>query len=105
MAWAPSLKHLADLLREDAMDITTATKAGDIASKIADRQKAVEVVQRAMSEGWLVSDLCANSPDGANSVPIILGVLDADTSKQVLGFALQIYQGQLDALNAELAAL
>lgn len=87
------------------MKLETALAAGELAQKIKARQDAMLVIKRAYDEGWSVSKLNATNPQNGNEISLIIGSLDAETSVQALGFALQIYQAQVDALQAQLDAL
>lgn len=87
------------------MDLATATTAADLAAKITARNEAMALIQRAMAEGWVVTNFRATSPDGANDMALILSPLDVATSQQALGFTIQVYQAQIAALNAQLATL
>lgn len=86
------------------MKIEDAATAGQLAEKIAARRAKIDIINKAMADGWLVNNIRALSPDG-NEVSLILDTLDLATSKQALGFALQIYQAQLDGYQKQLDAL
>lgn len=77
--------------------------AAPIVEAIEARETKIAMLNQAISEGWVVSDATALNESG--SVPLLLANLDASTSAQVFGFAIQIYQAQLDALNSQLNAL
>lgn len=87
------------------MQLETALAAGALAQKIKLRQDAMAVIQRAATEAWLISKLNAVDPATGNEISLILETLDVKTSAQALGFALQIYQAQVDALQAQLDTL
>jgi hypothetical protein len=86
------------------IDLDTAVRAGQIAQRIKDRQDKIGFIQTMIDGGWRISQLGAQSSEGRQET-LILDVLDIDTSKQALSFALQIYQGQIEALQKELGAL
>lgn len=87
------------------MLIDTAIAAGELAQKIKARKDAMAVIQVAAIEKWAISKLNAVDPSTGNEISLILETLDADTSAQALAFTLQVYQAQVDALQAQLDAL
>lgn len=94
------------------MILATATQAGQLATQIGVLQKLVADIETAIAEKWLTRVVHCAAPDTGSSKPAgtVLDVLpfgdaSADVSALVLSTALQTYQTQLDALNAQLAAL
>jgi hypothetical protein len=64
----------------------------------------IERIDQAIASNAIVTLVQAQMPNGGQ-VSVFAGALDADRSAQGLQFTRQIYQAQLDSLNAELAAL
>jgi len=87
------------------MIIESARRAGELAQMITAREEKAAAISTALSEGWRVKEMRAVRQDDGREISLIVSLLDAETSAQCFGFALQIYAGQLEALNAELAAL
>lgn len=87
------------------MDLLTAKQAGEIASAIELRTQKRAIVNLAIAEGWPIIDVLARNPTDGNPVRIITGELDAVTSAQGLAFIKSIYDAQITALEAELAAI
>jgi len=85
------------------MDIDAAKRAGELASAIESRQAKMAELQSCIDDGWIITDTLARSPDGNRTIRLQLAALDAQTNGMALGFILQIYQGQLAALEADLA--
>jgi hypothetical protein len=86
------------------VDLDTAIAAGALAQRIKDRQVKIAMIESMMGEKWCISAIAALAPTGRQE-SLILDILDPDTSQKALGFALQVYAGQIEALQAELAAL
>jgi hypothetical protein len=86
------------------VELETIIKAGQIAQRIKDRQDKIAFMRSMIDDGWRISQLGAQSKDGRQET-LILDVLDVDTSKQALSFALQIYEGQIAALQKDLETL
>lgn len=86
------------------VDLDTAIAAGTLAQRIKDRQAKITMIQSMMDEKWCISAIAALAPTGRQE-SLILDILDSDTSQKALGFALQVYEAQIQALQAELTAL
>lgn len=83
-----------------------AKAAGPIAQQIVERQNKVAAIAAAIAAAdWQITVLNAEQVGTGASMSLIVGPLDSATTLQCLQFALQVYQAQLDALNAQLAAL
>lgn len=87
------------------MQLETAIVAGELAQKIKARKDAMAVIQVAAIEKWAISKLNAVDPTTRNEISLILETLDPETSAQAFAFTLQVYQAQIDALQAQLDAL
>lgn len=87
------------------MQIETALAAGELAQLDLLRQDAMVRIQAAHLESWTISRLAAIDPTTGNEISLILDNLDPETSRQALQFTLQVYQAQIDALQAQLDAL
>lgn len=87
------------------MDIATAKAAGQIAARIEERQQKRIAVDLAIAEGWKVTDLVARNDATGDQRSLIVGALSAETSAQGLAFVKSLYDAEITALEAQLAAL
>ena len=87
------------------MKIDAARQAAPMATAIDAHQSMVARIQDAVANGWLVSELWVSDPATGSQQQLVIAKLSPEISAQCLAFAMQIYQDQLDALNAQLAAL
>jgi hypothetical protein len=87
------------------MNIESAKRAGEIAAGLEARNEKVAAIQAALDAGWQIKEARAVEVTTGREISAIVSLLDVPTSAQVLGFALQIYAGQIAALQAELDAL
>lgn len=86
------------------MNIENAETAGVLARAIKVRLEKIAQIDAAIESEWVVSQFTVVAPDGQDA-GLLLDRLDVATSAAALGFAKQIYQAQLDDLNAKLAAI
>jgi hypothetical protein len=84
--------------------IENAVTAGALAAQIKARETMIAAITQMASDGFVISTVRACDASGAE-VSLLIDKLDAPTSAQSIAFILSVYQGQLDALNAQLAAL
>lgn len=87
-----------------ALTVEAAAQAGQLAAAIQARQAKLVQIEDAIAGGWLISKFAAVGP-AENEVSLILDRLDPHASAASLQYAKAIYEAQLDALNAQLAAL
>lgn len=87
------------------MDLATAQAAGQISAYLQPRLAMIARIEQMMADGWLINGVSAVDANGGQGTSLMLDTLDAPTSALVLGYAKQIYQAQVDAAQAQLAAL
>lgn len=87
-----------------ALTVETAVAAGVIASAIQARQEKLAQIDTAIAQGWSICKFSAIGPD-ENEVSLIIDRLNPDTSAAALNFAKTLFEAQIEALNAQLAAL
>lgn len=87
------------------MDATAARNASPIVAEIDARNTMVTQLNAAVTGNYLVTSMKMLDPATNLSYDVILGQLDGPTSIQCFQFALSIYNAQLTALDAQLAAL
>lgn len=86
------------------LTVETAAQAGQLAAAIQARLGKLAQIEDAISGGWLISKFAATGP-AENEVSLILDRLDEKSSAAALQYAKSIYGAQLEALNAQLAAI
>lgn len=87
------------------MQIDNAILGGKLAAQIKARQAKLVQINDALAGHWLIKEVRAIDSVTGNELSMVLDVLDDATSQQVIASAIQIYQGQLAALQAQLDAL
>lgn len=85
------------------MELQAAKRAGELAANVEARQAKLAEVQRCIDEGWSIVDVQARNPQGNYTSRLVLSALDPETNAMCLAFIKQIYEGQLQALQADLA--
>ena len=94
------------------MELATARNATPLVAAIDNLQQMIDAVTLAKSEHWLVMTVIARAPETGSSSPagttvslLTNSTLDDQTSQLTFDTALGIYQQQMSALTAQLAAL
>ena len=85
------------------MDILAAKRAGEIAKNIDDRIRLKAVVDLAIAEGWPIVEVLARNPITNETKSLIVSALNDATSQAGLGFIKTVYEGEIAALQADLA--
>jgi hypothetical protein len=87
------------------MTADQATQAGALAASIKSRQEKIAQIQAMITAGNFQVSQFAVIDSNNSPISLILDVLDAQTSQAALQYALNVYQTQLTALQAQLAAI
>lgn len=87
------------------MTVDQAATAGQLSASIKTRTDKIAQIQAMITAGnWQVSQLTVIDPN-SNPANLVLAPLDVQTSQAALQYALNVYQTQLTALQAQLAAI
>ncbi len=87
------------------MDIARARAGGELAKAIDALQAKADSLQKAKDAGWVILNAQIGDPVSGDRADLLDGPAGAASSAAAINLALQAYQAQLDALNAQLEAL
>jgi hypothetical protein len=86
------------------MHIEAAKRAGELARGIEQRQPMLALLDKAISEGWLIKEVVAVNPSRTEERSLVLDVLSPEISASGLAFIRQVYEAQTAALQSDLDA-
>jgi len=88
-----------------SLSLSDAIAAGNLATQITATTSVIDGIKAAVAYGLTVSKAFGTNPATGNEVLLFSGPLDAEGSASILAELLAVFEAQLTALNAQLAAI
>lgn len=88
-----------------SLSLSDAIAAGNLATQITATTSVIDGIKAAVANGLTVSKAFGTNPATGNEVLLFSGLLDAEGSASILAEFLAVFEAQLTALNAQLAAI